>query len=216
MLFSPAAEPSLSRLPAQIYAVYAETEALRATWLTTAIEQLKAWADDFIGFDLRGERRPSERLKAFEYEHGGVVQKPPAGALEHVLEVVGPVEQMLGLVGSSAKRAKRNFAPAYGQVPHIDLFCDARQITLALTAKAVPTLVYQGSAQVRLAELAQLVGRPPAQLAWDNVSSFRQLTLARETLLSGLLPAVSSELDVGDAIIMRGGVVHARPRVLDA
>lgn len=103
--------------------------------------------------------------------------------------------------------------PFYDQIPHIDLYKQEIQICVSLSPSAAPTLAYLGSEQVSLGDFAKRMGENPHHLVWDNLSAFRQLTLSRETLLKGLRPAIENVLDVGDAFIMRGGVVHARPKL---
>ena len=102
--------------------------------------------------------------------------------------------------------------PIYGQMPHIDLSSNELQLSTALTDKCKPTLVYQGEAQVSLEEYAECMGLSKSKSMDHESHCFKQLLLERSVLLKGLRPACDiKELDRGDALIMRGGVVHARP-----
>ena len=101
--------------------------------------------------------------------------------------------------------------PPYGQIPHIDLSRGEVQLTTALTESCVPTLVYQGEAMVTVQELASNVGRSVSHVMGDGWSDYRMLCLPRQTLLDGLRRACDEDLGCGDVIVMRGGIVHARP-----
>lgn len=147
---------------------------------------------------------------------------------QHVVNVVEQVEIEVGIrvskiathktvrgakqeIADNALRRLGGVHPPYGQIPHIDLSRGEVQLTTALTASCVPTLVYQGEATMPLRELASKVGRSVSQVMGDGWSDYRMLCLPRHILVEGLRRACDEDLESGDVIIMRGGIVHARP-----
>ena len=220
------------------YAANAHSRQLRLEWLERAKGSLTAWANDFkmFGFlsgprlgDKAGNsplefwRRSRARADVKEEDGGlGRSEEEMRRVYKAIDKALLAVEAEVGLrieqAGTKAVKARvraecirRIGQRAWGQMPHIDVRTHEVQLATALTDNCAPTIVYQGADEYTLATLATQVGRECTYLAKDGYACFRQLLLEPELLMAGMQPATKKPLMAGDSIVLRGGVVHARP-----
>lgn len=164
-----------------------------------------------IGTEFGGDGRSAKQLAKWR---NTIVNTIESLEYELGLRMALPnnVHKCKSKVAGDALRTLGGRHPPYGQLPHIDLGQGEIQLTTSLTSATAPTLVYQGQGHVSISEMATRVGRSAAQVMGDGFSDYRQLCLPRDVLVEGLHPPCGVDtLDSGDVIIMRGGIVHARP-----